>query len=220
MLKVYDPHLWLRLWVQYQQRKALAARQTVNTRIAVCAAQVESLIAERPALKAAASKLKGKRARLRAAAKGVPQTELLDEVSVFDEKLDTQLSDAEQFLLKKAYRYACMLHHPDRGGDPAVFASLHAAYVAKDLRAVQEFVLHMDRSLVDQAAYWLTEQQRPELHWQAFCRTALGHVAIEIQRGRGEQVVPALLKWMEIEALHVDAMIINTVALHSVGDDE
>lgn len=31
--------------------------------------------------------------------------------------------------IKKAYRKACMQHHPDRGGDPEMFKRATAAYV-------------------------------------------------------------------------------------------
>lgn len=73
-------------------------------------------------------KIADRKAERRVFSSGVPLTELLDDILV---------SDADQFLLKKAYRLVASLTHPDKGGNPELFVAANLAYRSADIRFLE-----------------------------------------------------------------------------------
>jgi hypothetical protein len=216
----YDPHLWLRLLAGRWQAQALAQRTKIQGWIDAANDTAEQFINQHcPNEK---RKLIEAKAAFRAYTRGVPLTEVLDDDELLAE--DTpDLSDAEQFLLKKAYRMAHMALHPDRkGGEESdetrrALASLRAAYKAKDLRAVQEFVLHLDKSVVEQATYWREERGRADITWEIFKTTPAFAVARDVQRGRPTQHIrESLVRYLTQLRLRYEAQLINMQA-HAVS---
>lgn len=98
---------------------------------------------------------------------GAPMTETLDvEDSVNNESYQEAVAHA--FLLKKAYRAAAALSHPDKGGNDADFAAVNAAYKARDLDSLNEFFLSKNRTLLESIEHWLNEVQKPRVQWLEF----------------------------------------------------
>jgi hypothetical protein len=99
--------------------------------------------------------------------KGAPMTEDLDVERSVDDK-PYQEAVAHAFLLKKAYRAAAKISHPDKGGNHEEFAAVAAAYKARDLNSLNEFVLYKNRSLLESISYWLDEIEKPKVQWITF----------------------------------------------------
>ena len=101
--------------------------------------------------------------RIQLLTKGVPATEALENSTVLT---DNQQGDvAHTFLLKKAYRQAALLAHPDKGGSNEDFAAVNAAYKAGDLHSLNEYVIAQNKTLFEQLIYWKTEALKPEAQW-------------------------------------------------------
>lgn len=97
---------------------------------------------------------------------GVPQTEELDDLSSTSESM---LSRGEQFVLKKAYRLAASLAHPDKGGSAQEFYEVTLAYKTNDVKALTAFYLaKRQESLIDLVAYYQDQSQKPRIQLQEF----------------------------------------------------
>lgn len=212
---VYDPDLFLRGQVKLRQKQAIAARRAIQARKDECLTVAQMFIDTHPKAKAAHQRLGRAARRARARAKGEALTESLDPVNIFDET-PQDLSDAEMLLLKKAYRMAARIAHPDAGGTAEMFAALELAYRMRDLQAIQEFFIASQRSVLDQMKYWLDEIQRPNVAWQKFRRTAPYQITATLRRQNTAAVRAALEEHvaqvfnqraveMELQELHFDA---------------
>lgn len=211
-LAIYDPGAWLRQLVFLRRKQALVARTEVNAKIRECSEVAEKFIEEHcPKQKRKITEL---RAALRARTLGVPLTEVLDD-PLLGTKI-TPLSDADQVLLKKAYKLAASMIHPDKGGSVEEFQALHAAYIAQDLRSVQEFVLHLGRGLYEQLLYWKTECERPSITWLEFQQNPAYQITREIRLGTDirklQGAVELMLRHM---GLQLEAQLINLTAHQS-----
>ncbi len=214
-LVVYQPNWEVAQYLPIWRARALKQRVTVNTWVQACSDQAESFISQNCA--AEKRKLIEIRARIRALAKGIPLTEVLDEPLL--EEDSPELDDAQQLLLKKAYKMAAQLCHPDhaisdadREKREAEFAALQQAYRAKDLKAIQELVLHLERSLIDQVQYWKDEEQRAQIRWVEFKQTVVFNISRDLTSGRDpEEVKQACIRYLTylrhlLEAQHINAM--------------
>ena len=120
--------------------------------------------------------------------------------------MDTELSSVPQeeavaraFLLKKAYRIAAAAAHPDRGGSHDDFAAINAAYRAKDLDSITEFLISKQRSILEQIAYWRSELEKPEVSWTRFRSTpefSIVKYAMSGNTQRAEQMALEVLRIM------------------------
>lgn len=209
MMQIYDPHAWLRHLVSLRRKQAIQTRKTLNARIEFCGDLATGFIDTTcPEEK---RKLKELRARLRSLVQGIPLTEALDDD--LGAETATVLSDAEQVLLRTAYRAAALLCHPDRGGNAEDFVALNAAYKARDLRAVQEFVIHLEKPLEEQFAYWRDECERPEIGWIQFQQSAMYQIARELQAGGDTATLAISVKrWMQQRIMIAEAELFNTMA--------
>lgn len=211
-LVVYE-HPWqlrLRIMVRYHRRKALAARNITNRRMQDAADQADRFVSTY--CEKEQQRLKDVRRRIRLVSKGVPLTEVLEETELDD---TPELSDAQAVILKKAYRLAASLLHPDRKhGSEEEFQALRAAYVAKDLQAVQEFVLHLEKPLEEQVQYWQDEETRVHISWQKFRQTAAYQIAhaLQLKTQPHEVLVEAVKNMMVHQALMLEAQLINSMA--------
>jgi hypothetical protein len=101
--------------------------------------------------------------RIQLLTKGAPATESIEAT---DTVTDSHQHDvAQAFLLKKAYRQAAAMSHPDKGGSNEDFAAVNAAYKAKDLGSLNEYVIARNKTLLEQIAFWRTEAFKPEARW-------------------------------------------------------
>lgn len=219
-LVLYDPHVWIRLLARRWQEQALESRLRVE-RWTEEAYALSERFTEIHAPKEK-RKLIDIRRRVRAYTKGVPLTETLDDSELFAAELP-ELDAAQQVLLKKAYRLAVMMLHPDRGEETdevrRMMANLRAAYNARDLKAVQEFVLHLQRSPLEQAAYWHAERDRPSIQWAEFKNTPAFQITQALKQGKPEEeLAQAVRKFLKQEALLTEAHFINMQA-HAILRD-
>lgn len=92
-------------------------------------------------------------------------------------------AEGERFLLKKAYRQAALLHHPDKGGHPDDFHAAAEAFRAGDLGSLQELLLSKSRSRLSQIEYWQNEVSKPQVSWVQFKSTVQYKIAVSIDYG-------------------------------------
>jgi len=123
------------------------------------------------------------RTRARLHQKGIASTESMDALQAAS-VLGDNLNDAEKFLLKKAYRKAASMCHPDRGGSTAEFQAVVAAYRSGDLTALNEYVKTKESSTLDQINYWKSACERPDIEWVEFQATNEYALARMYQQGR------------------------------------
>lgn len=71
--------------------------------------------------------------------RGSPQTEPLGPTRITD--LNPELTSAQTQALKKAWRYAASVLHPDRGGDVEQFLYARRLYMSADLHELTDFVM-------------------------------------------------------------------------------
>jgi hypothetical protein len=137
------------------------------------------------------------RNRIRLIRKGEPATEALDPVDNTSQ-LDDNLSDADRFLLKKAYRKAAALTHPDKGGSVEDFQSVQAAYAAGDLTSLNEFFLLQEESLQDRIEYWLQQPAVVHVEWIRFQATNEYAVVAMYQRGQRDEAIELAGKFLRL----------------------
>lgn len=180
----------LKSYAKHLQEEVVAKR--VRTRLRVANVQEISarLISKQAKL---VDELKQVKLRIRNLQRGAALTEALD---ADDELLDNNLTDADRFLLKKAYRKAATLAHPDKGGDASSFAAVNEAYKAGDLNSLQEYFIFREAPNRSTIEYWLAEDKRVAIQWQKFCNTNEFAIVQLHQQGhqrRAEQTVYLLL---------------------------
>lgn len=128
------------------------------------------------------------RNRIRLLRKGVPLTEAFDPIDPANQ-LDDNLSDADRFILKKAYRKAAWLTHPDRGGNPAEFTAINEAFKAGDLNSINEFFLTHEGTLDRKIAYWLEQPNVANVDWVRFQATNEFLIVAIHQRGEKDRAI-------------------------------
>lgn len=101
--------------------------------------------------------------------KGVPQTETVDLKEHTEESYQEAVAHA--FLLKKAYRAAVAIAHPDKGGSSDDFNLVAAAYKAGDLHSLNEYVISANYNLIERISHCLNDIQRSQIAWTAFQST-------------------------------------------------
>lgn len=165
------------------------------------------------------------RREIRLQTKGTPATIAQDAITSagFIPNGTEQLYNAQQHLLKNAYRMLAPLVHPDRGGTDELFQAVVTAYRLKDMTFLQELYLQITkdslfwRSSEDAVAYCKQEIQRPAMSTQMLQKTyefeivrqhALGKfdkartlskerlaaLIVELQRELSYMINPELLK--------------------------
>lgn len=145
------------------------------------------------------------KSRIRARQKGIPLTETLEPVGV-----DNLLSDGEAFLLKKAYRAAASLCHPDKGGNKDDFQAINAAYRSKDIGSLNEYVLSFQGTLNEQIRYWQTEVQKPDIEWGVFRASNENRIAqlyMQGQHAEADTLAKTLLTLVLSQAIAQDFYI-------------
>lgn len=120
--------------------------------------------------------------RVRNLRRGVPATESLSAPQQ-SESGRTKVSEAETFLLKKAYRKASWLCHPDRGGKHEEFVMVTDAYHAGDLNSLNAFVLSKQENTEEMVQHWRRDAERCKIAWVEFQSTPEFALATLIQRG-------------------------------------
>jgi len=108
--------------------------------------------------------ISAQRALIRLRTKGTPATEDLPSVNSVNSQ--SALEAANFFLLKKAYRQAANLSHPDKGGSDEDFQNVKAAYKAGDLGSLNEYVIARNHNLIAQTKHWQIELEKPNAQWQ------------------------------------------------------
>lgn len=126
------------------------------------------------------------RNRIRLIRRGVPLTEAFDSVTNTSQ-LDDNLSDADRFLLKKAYRKAASIAHPDKGGSLEDFHAVREAFLAGDLASLNEFFLLQHGTLHQRIEYWLSQPAASHVDWVRFRATNEYAVVTLYQRGKKEK---------------------------------
>ncbi len=134
-------------------------------------------------------KISSIRTRIRMLERGVPATESLDPQEDIHQ-LDNNLSDADKFLLKKAYRKAASLAHPDRGGSVEEFQAVQAAYQAGDLSALNEYFIASGREgILSQIDYWIVQKDAASVDWEKFQTTNEFIIARMYERGDKDKAI-------------------------------
>ncbi len=157
LIKDYAHRVMLRV---IQHRKHISARIENAQMIS------SQLVGGNPTL---ADQIRQARIRIRNLQRGAALTESFDDED--DSVLDNNLTDADRFLLKKAYRKAAALAHPDKGGDTSEFVAINEAYKAGDLNSLNEYFLLRQTPGRATVEYWLTEEIRIDVQWRKFCTT-------------------------------------------------
>jgi len=142
--------------------------------------------------------------RMRTRQQGIPSTESVDALQTAD-VLKTSLSDGEKFLLKKAYKMAASLTHPDRGGSKEDFQQANAAYRVSDIASLRELVLTYQGTLNDKLNYWHTELKKPEIEWRLFQSTPEHAIAQLYMQGRQQQAIDLAGRILQVKLAEVMA---------------
>lgn len=119
------------------------------------------------------------RREIRMQTKGTPATIAQDAITSagFIPRGTEQLYNAQQHLLKNAYRMLAPLVHPDRGGSNELFQEVVTAYRLGDMTFLQELYLQLTkdslfwRSSKDSVEYCKQEIQRPAMSIQMLQKT-------------------------------------------------
>lgn len=153
-----------RAYTNKVQAKAKAARAATSRKID----QIQQIVAKvLEGNKELLDSIVQTKIRIRLLQKGVPATESLeDEVSPFSEKTTTDL-----FLLKKAYRLAASIAHPDKGGSEDEFYSVKRAYENGDIESLQFYYKLKQEDGFDPLGYYQNEIQKAAIDWITFQTT-------------------------------------------------
>jgi hypothetical protein len=162
ILHTKDNPLIKHLTVLYK-RKALKERKTYLSRVDFAQVVFTDLAQQFPDL---LKKINSLQSQIRLRTKGVAATESLPALDSVNNEV--QLNAAKSFLLKKAYRQAASLAHPDKGGSDDDFNAVKAAYEAGDLDSLNEYVIASHHNLIEQLTHWKNECLKPEAKWRDF----------------------------------------------------
>lgn len=132
-------------------------------------------------------RIKAIKLEIRNATRGQANQEALDGESFAALDIDRagqQLSNAEQVMLKTAYRKLCNIAHPDKGGNADLFHDIHTAYKHNDLLALQAlyFQLHSGNDIFYQQSEKAvnkahTDSIKPETKFQTLKSTTMYNVS-------------------------------------------
>lgn len=114
-------------------------------------------------------KVRRKKAEIQLQTRGAAATESVLDINL--KATDHETDVAQRFLVKKAYRVAASMAHPDKGGNKDDFAAVLAAYKAGDLESLNEFVLSKQKGVIDQITHWHFELRKPAIQWQHLTST-------------------------------------------------
>ena len=179
-LRVLPPETWLLEQQSFvYMGKALQARKELQQFKNYISSVVEPLEAE---FEKELSRIARMRNDAQANEQGVPRTESLETYT--NATVLSQLSPAERFLVKKAYRYAARLAHPDNGGSAEEFHAVRQAYLQGDLTSLQEFALARHKSVLERYAHWSTELERPAIALEEFKQGTAYKVARLVLQGK------------------------------------
>lgn len=174
---------------------ARRARSRLRQKIESVLAINRPLIAE---LEPLIDKINRVKYRIRLLQKGAPATDSLDAYSAADAVSNG--SDADRFLLKKAYRAAATVAHPDKGGTTEEFQSVYDAYLARDIHALNNYVLAKQAPTLELIQHWLDDIARCDVAWVEFRTTVEFEAASLVQQGHTEMAL-ALLRDRLMQAL-------------------
>lgn len=135
------------------------------------------------------------RREIRMQTRGTPATIAMDSITTagFIPNGTERLYNAQDHLLKVAYRALTPLVHPDRGGSNELFQEVVTAYRLKDLTFLQELYLRLTkdslfwRSSAEAIAYCKQEIERPAMSIQILQQTAEFHIVREHVQGNVEK---------------------------------
>ena len=172
MIVVWRPPLDLAMLAAYHKLRAASEKQRkYYERVIKQVDHIVGRLAE-DHCETELERIEGLQRELRLITKGTPLTEALtssDKEPILTSKpgFSQRQYDAHTELLKKAYRKAAMLCHPDReGGDHSVFQEVEVAYKMRDLNRLN--------------AIYLSIIQGRNLYWQQ--SEGLYHVSSEYHR--------------------------------------
>jgi len=121
---------------------------------------------------------------------GEPSTEAQEAYT--SKNVLSRASPHERYLLKKAFRYAARLAHPDHGGSMEAFHAVRMAYLDGDLRSLQEFALAMHKTPVEQYAFWVEEQVRVRIDAELFRNSPEFAIAKLVQQNKKPKAIEAM----------------------------
>jgi hypothetical protein len=132
------------------------------------------------------------RREIRMQTRGTPVTIAQDSITTagFIPQGTERLYNAQQHLLKNAYRMIAPLVHPDRGGSNEMFQEVVTAYRLKDMTFLQELYLRLTkdslfwRSSDEAIEYCKQEIQRPSMSTQIMQQTAEFQIVRQHAQGK------------------------------------
>jgi hypothetical protein len=132
------------------------------------------------------------RREIRMQTRGTPVTIAQDAITTagFIPQGTERLYNAQDHLLKVAYRMLAPLVHPDRGGSDELFQTVVTAYRLKDMTFLQELYLRLTkdslfwRSSDDAIAYCKQEIERPSMSLQILQQTAEFQIVRQHAQGK------------------------------------
>lgn len=162
-ITLFEPNPLIYQYCKNLQRSALKERQTKQILFDSLMDTLDRCYNKHPEL---CDKIRKLQVRVQTLTKGVPATEAVMDTNIHS--ADRELDVAQELLLKKAYKQAASIAHPDKGGSNDDFASINAAYRAKDLGSLTEFVISKNKTLVEQVEYWKSEILKPDMKLKEF----------------------------------------------------
>lgn len=182
-------------------KRAFAARERLKAQIANVRTINQPVMEAFPEL---TQQIAAMMVRVRNLEKGVPATESIDAPQQRD-LLQDPPSNADKFLLKKAYRKAAALCHPDKGGTKEEFISVQDAYKAGDINALNAFVLSKQKNTASMIQHWLRDAARCKVAWVEFQSKAEFAIARLIQTGRKDEALYFVerILYEELHRLHL-----------------
>ena len=181
-------------YLRYVQREAENARKALVAHIEMVRAITLPYYEEFGVL---TGKIAAVKVRIRMLQKGAAATESLaapQRVEAFEGK-----TEAEKYVLKKAYRQAAALCHPDKGGTTEEFQSVYNAYIAGDLYALNNFVLAREKPTMDMIRHWLLDAQRCAIAWIEFRDGTEFRIAQLVMKKQPEMARVLIDKQLNIE---------------------
>lgn len=128
--------------------------------------------------------------RIRARTEGTPMTETEETLDPTDDQpgMTQQAKAARRFMLKKAWRQVRTLCHPDKGpGYLEEFQILNEAYRAGDLLTLTEYVIAINRTILEQIEHWLNEAKKPAINWQILQQMPMFRIVRLVHQGQMER---------------------------------
>jgi hypothetical protein len=179
-LIIKEPDPLLKNLAKRLKIETLNSRNLFEKRINSIKTQVESIHRKNDDLCSIIFQLK---AQINLHTHGVAATEVRHITGLNSEPEQQVVANA--FLLKKAYRTAASLAHPDKGGSHDDFLAVSAAYRANNIESLNEYVLARNRDLLDQIHYWDSERLKPKINYTIF--QSSNDFKVAVLQNRGEQ---------------------------------